>query len=1176
MTSVECDQCGAANSTRARFCMACGAALSRGCPACGASAQAAARFCIECGAALDAPTGADPAQSAAEERRTVTILFADIVGYTTVAERLDHESVKALTERYLTRLAREVERYGGYVDQYIGDNVMAVFGAPTAHEDDPGRAVRAAHGMHAAMAELNRTVATDFGLELALRVGVNTGEVLAGRIGTEYTVVGDAVNVAARLQTAAAVGRILVGDRTRRATAASVDYRQIGPLILKGKTDPVNAWEVLSIDDPQLPPQPRVARVPLVGREAEMALLIGLSERTHQERLPQLAVVLGEAGVGKTRLISELEQRLKRHVPRMYFMRGHATGFGTGSAFEPLAEMLRTELAILREDSESEVRAKLAGRLAPVLGGEPREKQLEGRLAPFVRLVAGGAGEPEGAVAEGDQEEARDSFFAAVRALIEQLATDQVPVLVWDDAQWADEGTLELIAYLDEWVSSPLVQICIGREGPLDRAAWRATLQRPVTRIALTPLTAEHAVELVHLLLEEALVEEGAEPLRQITARCGGNPLFAEALVDRLVESDDGQTGPLPDTVQSLLAVRLDALAPFERRLLGHASVVGPTFTRASLEHLDGPEGAELDRGLMRLCERNLIAPVGPEEAEEGSYSFRHVLIREAAYEMLPMAVRARKHTEVGELLETRQDSGGAAHQGALAEHFTRAASLAAEVHLPPAELERMRDRALRHGIAAGDTAAALFSNREALTRYRTATGFAEDGATVLIEIAEKLGEVESRLGHLDAAIAAWESCIEAHDAGGRVERSAEIHRKIAAALVHRGERDAAIKQLQSGINLVKDRPPSLAGARLFGEAATLYAQVGANMLAAYAAERALSYANQLGERGAASRAYAIQGGVFGRMGDIAKARESLDRAVAVVRDSDPQEAAIALFAAGRNLESSEGDYAAARDRYEEALATAERVGGIPMQVELNAALAHLALLGCDWDAAARGAELTATLAEQGGLVSMLCLADVLRGRLCWRARDWPGSEELLRRAHQAAVHNAWSEVAAQALLWLAATIADGGELQDAEPVLRDALALSERMALTPLAVEACAALALLDVRSGRSESAVGHARHALRLSEQGGDPVSCAAAQEARGSAAGSAQGVELLEGAQAGWESIGRPLESARCVAVRAERLRERGDRSARVLSAIAAERFEALGLAHLAERTRVLGAG
>src|SRR5258708_37516148 len=207
-------------------------------------------------------------------------------------------------------------------------------------------------------------------------------------------------------------------------------------------------------------------------------------------------------------------------------------------------------------------------------------------------------------------------------------------------------------------------------------------------------------------------------------------------------------------------------------------------------------------------------------------------------------------------------------------------------------------------------------------------------------------------------------------------------------------------------------------------------------------------------------------------MGDLVKARESLDRAVTVVRDSDPQEAAIALFAAGRNLEGSEGDYAAASDRYEEALVTAERVGGIPMQVELNAALAHLALLGCDWDAAARGAELTASLAEQEGLVSMLCLADVLRGRLCWRARDWPGSAELLRRAHGAAVHNAWAEVAAQALLWLAATIADGGELQDAEPVLSEALALCERMAFIPLAVEACAPPPLLDLRPGRGEPA--------------------------------------------------------------------------------------------------------
>src|SRR2546421_7193712 len=257
--------------------MACGASLARVCPACGAEAPAQAHFCMSCGTALDgapAPAAREEEQAApSEERRTVTVLFADLSGYTSVSEQLDHETVKALTERCLTRLSAEVERFGGHVDKYIGDNVMALFGAPVAHEDDSERAVRAALGMQAAMAELNQGIGPEFGFELPLRIGINTGEVLAGNVGDAYTVVGDAVNVASRLQAAAAAGGILVGERTVRSTETAVVYEELEPLTLKGKADPVAAWGAVELRDPERPTERAAAATPLVGREAELSQL---------------------------------------------------------------------------------------------------------------------------------------------------------------------------------------------------------------------------------------------------------------------------------------------------------------------------------------------------------------------------------------------------------------------------------------------------------------------------------------------------------------------------------------------------------------------------------------------------------------------------------------------------------------------------------------------------------------------------------------------------------------------------------------------------------------------------------------------------------------------------------------------------------------------------------------
>src|SRR5436190_16756018 len=393
-SQITCGACGAENPLGASFCMSCGSPLARSCPSCGTEAPAQARFCPACGSALDqaatpaAGTASTPQEAAAppdavapsDVRRTVTVLFADLSGYTSVAERLDHETVKALTDRCLTRLAAEVQRFGGHVDKYIGDNVMAVFGAPVAHEDDPERAVRAAFGMQGAMAELNQGIEPEFGFELPLRIGVNTGEVLAGHVGDAYTVVGDAVNVAARLQAAAPVGGTLVGERTFRSTQAAVHYRELEPLTLKGKAEPVSAWGALELRELGRPSERGQTSTPLVGREAELSQLETLYERIARDGAPHLVTLVGQAGVGKTRVLHELEGGLARRDSAPRVLRGRCLAFGSSVVYWPLTEMLRAECEILDGDTSAEVDAKLSGRLGDLLAAREGAEQAERRL----------------------------------------------------------------------------------------------------------------------------------------------------------------------------------------------------------------------------------------------------------------------------------------------------------------------------------------------------------------------------------------------------------------------------------------------------------------------------------------------------------------------------------------------------------------------------------------------------------------------------------------------------------------------------------------------------------------------------------------------------------------------------------------------------------------------------
>ena len=1143
--TMVCSGCGTENPERARFCMSCGAALAPVCPACGTENPQGAKFCIECGTdlAAEAPPARAPAvdeEVLPEERRKATVLFADLSGYTSVAERTDPERLKSIVDRSLRRLGEEVARYGGTVDKYIGDNVMAVFGAPVAHEDDPERAVRAGLAMQAAMEEVNERIAAEVDTGFLLRVGINSGEVLAGRVGDGYTVIGDPVNVAARLQSAARPGSVTVGEVTYRLTCEAIEYEELEPLDLKGKAEPVPAWEAVRVIVGGRTARLSRAATPLVGREDESELLFSLYQRVVNEQRPHLVTVIGQAGVGKSRLLRELTARLATAPEQPAVRLGSCPAYGAGLAYWALGEVIRDQFDIVDTDDSEAAFGKLRRGIETLVSEAETEEPPE-RVAAIVGRPLGIEPPDAGPVSvEGeDPQQTRDRLFSAVRSLVEGASRSQPLLLAVEDIHWADEGMLDLIEYLARWVRGPALLVCLARDELLDRRPGWGGGRLNATSINLDPLAPERARELVDALLPGGNGSRSAngQLAQQVAERSGGNPLFAEEIVNRIREEGASGTQALPETVHSVLAARLDSLPRPERRVLQHASVVGHTFWEGSLAGLESEERVDLTTALAALQEKDLIVPSpGSRLAGEREYAFKHVLIRDVAYSTLPKAVRAGKHAEVGAFIEERSADRSEGVVAMVAEHYGRAAALAESADLEPTELERIDARALEALESAGDGSAALYSNQEALAHYEMALSLQRqlDPAT-RARIAEKLGDVALRLGHVDQAVEAWERCMDYHRGQEDLARVGDLHRKIGAGLWHKGDREGSIEHYQRGIDLLKDGPPCLELVRLYEEAASLYMHTGDNMLAIYASEKALRLAERLGEAAAASRAHGIFGRVFGRIGDSERARENLERSVELARETDPGEAVRALLALGYHLEVSEAQYDGAGAAYGEALELAQQTGDLPSQVELYAALAQLALHRGDWEAVSSKTEAAATLAEREGLQGKLCFPYSMRGVLLRREGDLDGSAEALEGAFELAEQVGRSEVAFQALFWLAGTLSERGDHAAADQALARALDVCERAGLVAQSLEATAARAVNLALWGKTDQASEIADEAESLAERLRYPVGRAASLEARGAAASEPeQGAKLLAEARDAWAKLDRPLDAERAAAL------------------------------------------
>jgi class 3 adenylate cyclase len=537
------------------------------CPGCGRENPDDAKFCNGCGAALV------PAAPAREVRKTVTVLFSDVTGSTSLGERLDPEAVRRVMARWFEAARGVLERHGGTVEKFVGDAVMAVFGIPVLHEDDALRAVRAAADLRDELDRLNAGLERDHGVQIEVRTGVNTGEVVAGEGQTLAT--GDAVNVAARLEQAAAPGEILLGARTLSLVRAAVEAEPVEPLALKGKAEPVPAFRLKSVRR-DAPGFARRLDAPMVGRDGELAQLAQAYRRAIEERAPYLFTVLGTAGIGKSRLTYEFLAGVRAEAT---ILRGRCLPYGDGITYWPLSEMLQ-------EAAHHELRA----RLLELLAGEPDAELIAGRLAGTLGAAGPGATSEETAW--------------AARKLFERLARERPLVIVFDDLHWGEPTLLDLVDHLIDWSrGAPILVLCLARPELLEvRPGWGGG-KLNATSILLEPLSEEQAVELIEGLLGENPLD--AVVRARIADAAEGNPLFVEQMLAMLREDGADVELAVPPTIQALLAARLDRLGREERAVIGRASVEGKVFHRSAVaelapDELRGAVGATSSRSSGR------------------------------------------------------------------------------------------------------------------------------------------------------------------------------------------------------------------------------------------------------------------------------------------------------------------------------------------------------------------------------------------------------------------------------------------------------------------------------------------------------------------------------------------------------------------------------------------------
>ncbi len=798
---MTCASCGALNREGRRFCGKCGAPLAALCGSCGAANDADENFCGQCGAALgetatvrsgiatvpmSAAPSADPARTA--ERRHVTVLFADLVGFTSLSDLRDAEDVRELLSRYFDTARTVITRYGGTVEKFIGDAVMAVWGAETIQEDDAERAVRAALELVDAVAVFGEEVGAT---GLRARAGVLTGEaaVSIGAVG-EGMLAGDLVNTASRVQSTAEPGMVYVGDATRQATEAAIVYEDRGTHLLKGKAEPVRLWRAQRVAAGRggalratgLEP-------PFVGRDRELRLLKEYLHGTGEEGRARLLSIVGIGGVGKSRLGWEFFKYIDGLSEDVYWHRGRCLAYGEGVAYWALNEMVRMRAGILENEPAESAREKLRSAVEEFVADPEERRWVEPRLAHLVGLEERVATDP------------RD-LYAAWRFFFERLASRYLTVLMFEDLQWADSGLLDFIEYLLEWSrTSPLLVVTLSRpELTEKRPGWAAAGKRGVTGLYLEPLSGEVMDRLL-----EGMVPGLPEDLKiRIRERAAGVPLYAvetvRMLLDRGLLVEEGgayraegslESLEVPESLHALIAARLDSLQPEERQVLQDASVLGKAFTPGALRAISAVPDDAVDGALSGLVSKDLLTiQSDPRSPDRGQYVFLQDLVRSVAYGTLARRDRKLRHLAAATYLESAWSEEEEVAE-VVASHLVEAYDADRDAQ----DAEQIRGRARDALVKAGDHAASLAAASSAQHYYERALLLAADADRAALHAhAGRMAWLQLNVG---AARTHFDEAEALHLAAGRLGAAARVSVSLAAIDVYELKSESALARVE-------------------------------------------------------------------------------------------------------------------------------------------------------------------------------------------------------------------------------------------------------------------------------------------------------------------------------------------------------------------------------------------
>jgi len=897
---MRCSSCGQDNEAGRKFCGECGSALVVVCEACGGTNTPGVKFCGECGAPLTGASAPEPRAAPAAELKLVSVLFADLVGFTSASESRDAEDTRELLSRYFETAQRLVSLYGGTVEKFIGDAVMAVWGTPAANEDDAERAVRTALDLVAAVPEL------DHGL--AARAGVLTGEA-AVSLGAEgqSMVAGDLVNTASRVQAEAAPGTVLVGETTRRATEAAIAYEPAGERELKGKAEPIALHRALRVTANRGGAQKSAGlEPPFVGRDREMRLVKELFHASAEEGKAQLVSVVGIAGIGKSRLAWEFEKYVDGLAENFWWHRGRCLAYGEGVAYWALAEMVRMRAGIVEEEAPEPALAKLRASVEEHVPDPEEREWLEPRLAHLLGLAERTA--PD-----------REDLFSAWRLFFERLADQGPAVLVFEDLQWADAGLLDFIEYLLEWSRShPLFVLALARPELAERRPNFGAGGRNATTLSLEPLSGRAMEQ----LLDGFVPGLPAELHAQILARAEGVPLYAvetvRMLLDRGLLTREGDvyrpTGEIealdvPETLQALVAARLDGLEAEERRLLQDASVLGKSFTKAGLAALSGRPEQEVEQLLVSLVRKEVLGvQADPRSPERGQYSFLQDLLKRVAYETLAKTERKARHLAAAAHLVQAFGSGEQEIVEVIAAHYVDAYQAAPDADDAPA----IRAKAQEMLARAGERAASLAANEEAEHYFERAAELSDD-PLVEARLHERAGMTAWASGRADEAQAHFERALALYEAEGMTHPAARVTARVGEAEWRTGHLDQALERMERAFQVLSDDEPDEDLATLAAELGRLHFFKGEIEVAARRVDTAIEIAESLWLPEILSEALNTQGLIAGYGGRSEQALALIKHSLELALEHDLTRSALRAY---NNL----GDLLDRRDRYEEAI----------------------------------------------------------------------------------------------------------------------------------------------------------------------------------------------------------------------------------------------------------------